>query len=278
MGRMDVIGSHAARLPAIDGRWAPGRWDRAELRRALLDGGIAGPQVSHPMDNVLGNIALLCEGDHDKQFGMTGLQTFSPEEVYRFVAEASGFAVDPTVRSGPTPVDPDLVLRGCDAYGDRLALAVARRERIVLATGHPVGLAHLYVELGRFLGRLGCEILRPADGVAWKKRDGRLRRIRYLGDVAVITDRTAPRHTHSGVPMTRVLDVERPDLVLADHGWAGAAIEAGVETVAIADVNDPALIVAKAQGRTDVVLVMDDNVRPEDYWPVFQAIVARLDA
>ena len=203
MGRMDVIGSHAARLPAIDGRWTPGRWERDELRRALLDGGIAGPQVSHPMDNVLGNIALLCEGDHDKQFGMTGLQTFTPEEVYRFVATESGFRIDPNVRSGPTPVDPALVLAGCDRYGDRLAMAVERRERIVVATGHPVGLAHLYMELARLLRSLGCEILHPADGVSWKKRDGRLRRIRYLGDVAVITDRTSPRHTHSGEPRAR---------------------------------------------------------------------------
>ncbi len=36
------------------------------------------------------------------------------------------------------------------------------------------------------------------------------------------------------------------------------------------------LIVAKAQGRTETVIVMDDNVRPEDYWPCFQVIAARL--
>ncbi len=59
---------------------------------------------------------------------------------------------------------------------------------------------------------------------------------------------------------------------MADHGFAGAAIEAGVETLSIADVNDPALIVAKAQGRTDVVLVMDDHVAPDDYWPCFQVV------
>ena len=73
-----------------------------------------------------------------------------------------------------------------------------------------------------------------------------------------------------------MLEEARPDLVVADHGFAGAAIEAGVDTVSVADVNDPALIVAKAQGRTDVVVVMDDNVSPEAYWPCFQAICERL--
>ena len=64
--------------------------------------------------------------------------------------------------------------------------------------------------------------------------------------------------------------------MFADHGLAGAAVEAGVDTISIADVNDPALIVAKAQGRTDVVIVMDDNVQPESYWPCFQAIASRF--
>ena len=71
--------------------------------------------------------------------------------------------------------------------------------------------------------------------------------------------------------MQRMLAAERPDLVVADHGFAGAAIEAGVETVSVADVNDPALLVAKAQGRTDVVVVMDDHVAADAYWPCFQA-------
>ena len=72
--------------------------------------------------------------------------------------------------------------------------------------------------------------------------------------------------------MHRILEAERPDLVLADHGFAGAAIEAGVETISIADVNDPALLVARAQGRTEHVLVFDDHVDPNDYWPVFLAL------
>jgi len=49
-----------------------------------------------------------------------------------------------------------------------------------------------------------------------------------------------------------------------------------VETLSIADVNDPALIVAKAQGRTEVVVVLDDHVPPEAYWPCLQAVAARV--
>ena len=98
----------------------------------------------------------------------------------------------------------------------------------------------------------------------------------HWGGVAMLTDGREPRHTHRPDAMHRMLRHEMPDLVVADHGFAGAAIEEGVETLSIADVNDPALIVAKAQGRTDVVVVMDDHVDPAAYWPCFQAIVSSL--
>ena len=274
---MNVIGSHAARLPAIDDRWTPRLYDRAELVIGLLEAGIAGPEVSHGLDNVLGNIRLLHDGDLDKQFGMSGLQSFDPDAVLMLVGRAAGFEPDGAARTGPVPVNPELVLDACTAVGDRLARAVYRGERAVLATGHPVGLAHLYIEVGRLLRAGGVQMITPADGTMWTESERHHPwQIRYLDHVAILTDTASARHTHQGDAMERMLAVERPDLVFADHGFAGAAIERGIETLSIADVNDPALVVAQAQGRTETVIVMDDNLAPQDYWPCFQAIAARL--
>ena len=116
---MDVIGSHAARLPKLDDRWLPQPSERDDLILGLLEGRVALEQVSHPLDNVLNNIRLLVEGDPDKQFGMTGLQTLSEREILALVARASGFDV-PTVRTGPVPIDPELVIDACDGVGRRL--------------------------------------------------------------------------------------------------------------------------------------------------------------
>jgi hypothetical protein len=275
---MDVIESHAAQLPAIDERWTGRVRAHDELIRGLLEGRIAGPSLSHPLDNVLRNIRLLCEGDPDKQFGMSGLAgTITPGEVLELVGRAAGFTPDAGATTGPVPVDPELVIQACEAVGDRLALACARGERAILATGHPVGLAHLYTEVGRQLAARGVELLRPYEGVAWRDEERRHDwQVRYLEGVALLTDRASARHTHLGDAMVRMLGEMRPDLVFADHGFAGAAIEAGVEVLSIADVNDPALLVARAQGRTEAVIVMDDNVQPDAYWPCYQAIVARL--
>jgi hypothetical protein len=275
---MDVTAAHARQLPRIDDRWEPRSCSRQELRRGLLEGRIAGPEVSHPMDNVRRNIELMCSGDPDKLFGLSGIAgALDPEEVLALVGRAAGFAASPAWRTGPVPVDPDLVLDACEALGDRLAEAVRRGERVVLATGHPVGLAHLYIEVGRQLRARGVELLQPFEAVPWLEpgRDHPWE-VRYLEGVAMLTDGSSMRHTHSAEPIRRMIAEERPDLVFADHGFAGGAIEEGVETVSIADVNDPALVVARALGRTEVVVVMDDNVRPEDYWPCFQAIVGRL--
>jgi hypothetical protein len=59
-----------------------------------------------------------------------------------------------------------------------------------------------------------------------------------------------------------------PDLAIADHGWAGAAGEAGVDTVGFADCNDPALFAGAAEGKIKVVVPLDDGVSPHHYAPL----------
>ena len=275
---MDVIGYHAAQLPAIDDRWTPGAYDRDVLLHGLLEGRIAGPEVSHDSDNVRRNIGLLSDGDPDKQFGLAGLPgDLSPSDILELVGTAAGFDPEALGKAAPVPVAPQFVLAACEAVGDRFALAAERGETVILATGHPVGLAHLYIEVGRLLRAHGVEVVQPYEAVPWKE-PGRHHHweVRYLEGVAMLTDGASMKHSNSGEPMTRMLAEGRPGLVFADHGFAGSAIEHGVDTVSIADVNDPALLVAQAQGRTETVIVMDDNVRPEDYWPCFQAIASRL--
>lgn len=198
------------------------------------------------------------------------------------MGEAAGF--DPAIVSsgvdGDVPVDPARVLTRLDEAGVRLAEAAAAGERVLLATGHPVGLVLLYAAVGELLVAHGASLLRPLEAEGWRSL-GRAREIRYLHGVAILTDRGSSIHTHSSEPMERMLAAceaagDRPGLVFADHGFAGAAIEAGIDTISIADVNDPAPVAAAALGRTRTVIVMDDNVLPEDYWVCFQAIAARF--
>jgi len=272
---MDVIEAHARRLPPVDARFTPRPYPREELARALEAGRVAGV-ATHPLDNVIGNARLLLEGDPDKQFGLTGMQDgLGLSDVLDLVSAGAGVRIDPTKELGDVLIAPEPILDACEALGRRLALAAEGGERVLIATGHPGALDLLYRELERTLVAHGGLVIKPADGDSW--REPGLEHdwsIGYLSGVGMQTDGRVPRHTHWPDAMHQMLEAERPDLVVADHGFAGAAIEAGVETVSVADVNDPALLVAKAQGRTDVVVVMDDHVAADAYWPCFQAAAA----
>jgi hypothetical protein len=255
--------------------WVRGTHDRETLASALLDAGAAGVN-SHDRPNVMWKIKRLVEGDPVSQFGLTGVNTLPFEEVLRLISEAGGIDPDPSVRHGVVIVDPDRVIDALEAVGDRLARAADLGERVLLATGHPAGLPLLYQGVGELLAEGGAKLIRPLDGHTWNDDEGRRRQIRYFRGLGVLTDRASPIHTHGSEAMERMLEDQTPDLVFADHGFAGAAIEAGIDTVSIADVNDPALVVARAQGRAGPVVVMDDNVQPEDYWPCFQVIASRF--
>ena len=261
----------------LDERWEARPYPREELARALVAGGVAGP-AGHPHDNVFGNIRMLVDHDPDKLFGLSDMpEPFGFEDIVRLVGEASGVPIDALATEGSPDIDAGAVLDACERMGERLAEAARRGERVLFATGHPGDLDPLYGAIAELAAARGARIVRPADGISWSDLGvGRRWTVLFHGAVGMVTDEERPRHSHRPEAMEVMLTAERPDLVVADHGFAGAAIEAGVETLSIADVNDPALIVAKAQGRTEVVVVLDDHVAAENYWPCFQAVAGRL--
>ncbi len=276
---MDVTEGHARRLPPLDHRWIPRPFDRATLETALMEGGVAGV-ASHPLDNVRDNISMMLDGDPDKQFGLHAIAgDLDLDGVLDLVAAGAGRPIDREARYGPVEIAAAPVLDAWGDVGTALGRTAARGGSIVIATGHPIGLGLLYHAVERLLSERGALVDMPAAGDRW--RESHLDHdwvVAYFGRVGMLADGIEPRHTHSPEAMHRVLDARRPDLVLADHGFAGAAIQAGIETLSVADVNDPALIVARAQARTETVVVMDDHVAPDAYWPCFQACAAALVA
>jgi hypothetical protein len=101
--------------------------------------------------------------------------------------------------------------------------------------------------------------------------------IRYLGRVAMLSNGADFLHTHAAEPMEALLAVgPRPDLVLADHGWAGAAAQAGIVTIGLADTNDPAMFVGAEEGKVAVAVPLDDNVAPSSYLPLADYLLRHL--
>jgi len=66
--------------------------------------------------------------------------------------------------------------------------------------------------------------------------------------------------------MEQVLEAgEQPELVFADHGFAGAPLSRGIPVIACMDTNDTALAVARARGRDITLIPLDDGRRPDAY-------------
>jgi histidinol phosphate phosphatase hisN-like protein len=276
---MKPLEDRADRPSTHEARWVPRAHPRSELEAELLAGKAAGV-AGHSADDVRRNARLLLEGDPDKQFGLSGIPaSLTLDHVLELVAGAAGSPVDRDRPERDVWISPDRVLTAAEAVGDRLAEAAREGSTLLLATGHPGDLVLLYGAIGSLAIAHGARAVQPADGDSWREpgRDHDWR-IAYQDGVGMVTDGLRPRHTHSPDPMLRMLRAADPPpgLVLADHGFAGAAIELGVPTVSIADVNDPALLVARSLQRTEAVICLDDHVASDAYWPVFQAVASRF--
>ncbi|MFI6584644.1 phosphatase [Embleya sp. NPDC050493] len=256
----------------------------AELRSHLVRGRIAG-DVATTRENNLRHYRLMSERHPGHLFGLEPDGRWNADDVLALMVRRCGVVADPAHRNGQDTIDPDLTIAALDAYADRVALAAERRERVIVATGHPKGLQEWYGTLARVLRGAGCTLLRPAAGWAYRTptaEGGEGRTIRYRGDVAMVVDDEGDfRHTHSarGVrAMLAELAAAReplPDLLIGDHGWAGGAGQAGVSTIGFADCNDPALFVAAEEGRVEVVVPLDDNVAPHLYEPLMAYLLDR---
>lgn len=255
---------------------------RDELRHHLVRTKIAG-EVATSRENNLDHYRSLAVRDPHYMFGLTMEGDWTYREILAVMAKAAGVVADPEHRAGQDTIDPERTIDALEAMGDRIAAALKRdNAKILIATGHPTGLLTTHLALARLARERGATLLTPGETRSFASGGlGRRRRIRYLDDVAMLDDGGALVHTHDPAPMQAMLAEladERPDLVIADHGWAGAAGEAGIETVGFADSNDPGLFVGEAEGKIAVTVPLDDNVLPRHYGPLNRYLISRVQS
>jgi hypothetical protein len=249
---------------------------REELGRHVVTTRIAG-SVQTQVADVLRKAERVAAGDPEHCFGLSGMGRYSAGDVLDQVSAQFGWAyTEGEPISGSAYIDPELLLDELDRAAERLARAADGGEAVLFGTGHPTGVLSFHQQLCAALRSAGAKVSRPADGMAFRLGEHR-RQVRYVQHVAVLTSGANLYHTHDAHPMELVLDHSgEVDLVVGDHGWAGAAAERGIDVVSLADVNDPALPMAKAEGRAAVVLPMDDNVLPVHYDPLADYLTSRL--
>ncbi|WP_461008118.1 phosphatase [Streptomyces capparidis] len=242
---------------------------RSQLIAHLVETRIAG-DVATPRDNNRSHYQELADGNRHFWLGLEFGDRWTDERaILAVMAERVGVVADPEHRAGQDTIDPELTVDGLDRMAVALRKAAESRQRVLVATGHPGGLLPVHQAVADALRAAGCEIVLPAERLYADGGD-----IRHVGGVAMVHRGGSLVHTHSPEPMTAILDaLERdgrplPDLVFADHGWAGCAGQRGVDAVGFADSNDPALFLGEAEGTLVAVVPLDDNVPPHHYAPM----------
>lgn len=245
----------------------PGTPSRAELVEHLVKTRIAG-DVATPRENNLLHYRKLANGERNWWLGLElGDRWTDEQDVLAVMAERVGVNDDPEYRYGQDTIDPELTVDGLDRLAARLRKAAEGRQRVLFATGHPGGLLDVHRATAAALRAAGCEIVVIPDGL--QTDEGY---VMQFADVAVLEHGATLWHTHSGEPMKAILGGleregrPRPDLVVADHGWAGYAAQAGLDSVGYADCNDPALFLAEAEGTLQVAVPLDDHVLSPRYY------------
>ena len=241
-----------------------------EIAAHLVAAGIAGPHRSHPREDNIRKAGQLASGDPDATFGIAEVASASTQDALKAVMSLTG------AREPAEPwIDPAATIAGVRRAAAALRPVCTGRGTVLLATGHPQGLLGFHALLAAAIAGAGATVIRPLDGAPL--RSGGV--LRYTAGSAALTDGGRVRHTHSPAPMEEILaSGATPDLVLADHGFAGAAIARGIPTVAVMDTNDPALAVAHARGREVTVIPMDDNRRPDSYDVLAGLFARELDS
>jgi hypothetical protein len=228
----------------------------------LLEAGVAGTNTSHGAENNLYKIELLLEGDADHTLGMVELLGNADfEEVYEAVTYYAGHSPDKEETSSRGCIDPARTAAGLVEAGERVRAVAEAGGSFIFATGHPGALLSYYLGLARWVEELGGRALTAKTRGRYKQQGVPLD---WVGPVGALSDGASLWHTHSADPMRDLLqELGAVDLVVADHGFAGAAIAARIPTVAIMDTNDPALAIAGRRGADLTVVPMDDN-RPQN--------------
>ncbi len=249
---------------------------RAQLVDHLVRTRIAG-DVATPRENNLSHYRQLANGVRNFWLGLElGDRWTDEQDVLAVMAERVGVSDDPEYRYGQDTIDPELTVDALERMAGRLRKAAEGRQRVLFATGHPGGLLDVHRATAGALRAAGCEIVVIPDGL--QTDEGY---VMQFADVAVLEHGATLWHTHSGEPMRAILTgLERegrplPDLVVADHGWAGYAGQHGLDSVGYADSNDPALFLAESEGTLQVVVPLDDHVvSPRHYDPLTAYLLA----
>jgi hypothetical protein len=210
------------------------------------------------------SLRAVVAGDASALFG---LAPFAPLVYADACVAAAALFGWPDARPAPT-IAPAATLDGVARASALIADVAKRGGRIAIATARPTSLLGFFQRIATVADAAGANVLVDSRGQSDEFRcEGRAgRRLRWFNGVAAVTDGLSLVPVHSVEAASEWLfSLGRPDLAIGDHGFAGAALSAGIATVACADLDAPVFAVAAARALPVTVVPLNDRRPPAAY-------------
>lgn len=236
-------------------------------------------RVATPREANLANIQGFLDSSEHQYMGIPAAPEDTWDSVFDLMVARVGISPDRSHTRGQDTISAELCVAALDRYARLFGRVVQAGGRILFGTAHPGAMPAVYAPLALAARAAGAEVIAVHGGIPWDSGE-----VRQVGDLVMVEQYGGLRHTHRPEPMQLVLErLEAahaedpaqpvPDLVVTDHGMAGAAGARGYSVVAVGDCNDPAVFVGESRGLIDVVVPLDDNVPPEAYAPMTRYIL-----
>ena len=251
------------------GEDGPMPFDDQVIERRLTRLRLSGPELSHSRANNVEAARRLADNDPYVTFGIrlvidyVQLNQVEPQDALAMIAGITKCSQDVSYTEGRGYISPSSTIKGLKAMSAAIRHVSREHGYVTFATGHPGSMIECYTELAGLVRELGGHVLDLAKGQLVFQGEDRdhVHVADSVNGIAILSDTCAALHTHDSRAMQLMLDDARrlPDLVIADHGFAGEAINRGIPTVAVMDTNDPGLAVAKKLGANVIIVPMNDN-------------------
>ena len=253
----------SARLPPKLPDPANERSARAEsgpsLRDLLKQHHVAGRSLRYGRDEVAGTMRRVEHGAPTSLLGLPPFPGITLGQITTAVELVYGWEGD-----GPRArIAPGRTVDGFTVAVERVLEVARGGGRLAFATARPAALLPVYRRLAARAAAEGAAVLAAEETVGFGPAG---RRVRWVDHVAALTDGAALLADDSVEAAEEWLfTLARPDLVVADHSYAGVASASGLDVVAFADLDAVALAVAAWQGRAMRIVPLDDRRPPQAY-------------
>jgi hypothetical protein len=172
-------------------------------------------------------------------------------------------------------IDPDCTIAAARRAVRRIVDVAETGAHISLATSRPASLITFYLALARLARISGGDVADDEDSSPLRVDGRAARAVRWVDGVAVVTDGESLCSTRGrDAPQEWLFLVPRPALVVADGPYADAAVDAGIEVIALGGLEHCSLALERRRGRQcDIVPLWADR-EPAAYRPLIEAALA----